>query len=279
MAIDQYAVFGNPISQSKSPIIHQHFAAATGQELEYRAQLVNIDGFEAAADAFFKSDGSESIGRGLNITTPFKDDAYAYANTLSSRARKAGAVNTLALKDDGTIFGDTTDGVGLVRDITENLGWAIMGKKVLVLGAGGAVRGILEPLLALNPDSLTIANRTASKAESLAKGFASLGNIKGSGLEGLNQSFDLIINGTSASLTKQAINLPSEIIAQNSCAYDMAYGSQPSPFMQWAEDLGAQTADGLGMLVGQAAESFRIWRGVLPETGDLIAKLRADLQT
>lgn len=271
--MDQYAVFGNPISQSKSPIIHRHFAAETSQDLEYKAHLVEVGAFEQAADAFFQAGG-----KGLNITTPFKDDAYAYANTLSSRARRAGAVNTLALKEDGSIFGDTTDGVGLIRDITENLNWAITDKKVLVLGAGGAVRGILEPVLALNPMLLTIANRTVSKANSLAKGFSDLGQIQGSGLDELSENFDLVINGTSASLTKQAINLPSEIISSNTSAYDMAYGAEPSAFMNWANSLGAQTADGLGMLVGQAAESFRIWRGVLPDVGELIIELRKDLK-
>ena len=267
--MDQYAVFGNPISQSKSPFIHTEFARQTGQNLEYSAQLVEVGGFDKAADAFFQAGG-----RGLNITTPFKDDAYSYANSLTARARRAGAVNTLSLQKDGRILGDTTDGIGLIRDITENLGWDIGGKTVLILGAGGAVRGVLEPLLAANPQSVTIANRTASKAESLARGFADLGSIKGLGLDELDASFDLIINGTSINLSKEDISLPTGIISANTCVYDMAYSSEPTTFIQWANALGAQTSDGLGMLVCQAAESFRIWRGVLPEVECLIAKLR-----
>lgn len=270
--MDQYAVFGNPISQSKSPWIHRRFAEQTGQSLEYRAQLVDAAGFDAAADEFFQSGG-----KGLNITTPFKDDAYTYANSLTARARRAAAVNTLALQADGSILGDTTDGIGLVRDITENLGWDIDNKKVLVLGAGGAVRGMLEPLLAAKPSSVTIANRTASKALSLAKGFADLGEVQGLGLDQLNQSYDLIINGTSVHLSHESIPLPVEIISADSYAYDMAYGAKPTAFVQWAQNLGAETSDGLGMLVGQAAESFRIWRGVMPETTNLISQLRAEL--
>jgi len=280
--MDQYAVFGNPISQSKSPYIHKQFAMQTSEALEYRSQLVEIGGFNDAADAFFKLSnpqliGSQSIGKGLNITTPFKGDAYSYANKLTARARRAGAVNTLMLQEDGSVLGDTTDGVGLIRDITENLGWVIENKKVLVLGAGGAVRGVLEPLLASNPQSVTIANRTSSKAVSLATGFAGLGNINGLGLDGLGESFDLVINGTSVNLSKENISLPAEIISTKTCAYDMAYGVEPTAFVQWAKSLGAQTSDGLGMLVCQAAESFRIWRGIQPEVGRLIAKMRSDL--
>lgn len=275
--MDQYAVFGNPISQSKSPYIHTQFAAQTSQALEYKSQLVDVDGFNEAADAFFRAGG-----KGLNITTPFKDDAYSYATRLTERARRAGAVNTLALQEDGSILGDTTDGIGLIRDITENLGWNIQAKKVLVLGAGGAVRGVLEPLLAAGPKSVTIANRTASKAESLAKGFSSLAEgsdvvIKGSGLDTLGTAHDLVINGTSVHLSKESVSLPAEIITSNTCAYDMAYGVEPTAFVQWACSQGAQTSDGLGMLVCQAAESFRIWRCVLPEVAILIKGLRAEL--
>ena len=270
--MDQYAVFGNPISQSKSPPIHTEFTRQTSQSLEYSAQLVEVGGFDTAADAFFGAGG-----KGLNITTPFKGDAYSYANTLTARARRAGAVNTLALQEDGSILGDTTDGVGLVRDMTQNLGWSIEDKKVLILGAGGAVRGVLEPLLAANPQSVTIANRTASKAKSLARGFAPLGRTSGRGLDKLNERFDLVINGTSVNLSKESMGLPTEIISAKSCVYDMAYGAEHTAFIQWAESLEAQTSDGLGMLVCQAAESFRIWRGTLPETESLIAELRAEM--
>lgn len=271
--MDQYAVFGNPISQSKSPWIHKQFAQQTGENLEYGSQLVELGEFSTAADDFFEN------GKGLNITTPFKDDAYAYAHNLTARARRAGAVNTLAHQEDGSVLGDTTDGVGLIRDIIENLGWQIKGQKVLILGAGGAVRGVLEPLLETSPNSVTIANRTATKAQSLAKGFAQFGEIKGIGLEDLDERFDLIINGTSVHLCADSINLPASIISANSRAYDMAYGTKPSAFMQWASDQGAMTSDGLGMLVCQAAESFHIWRGVMPETTGLITELRAGLSS
>ena len=271
-SLDRYAVFGNPISQSKSPWIHRHFAEQVGQNLEYGAQLVEVGGFSDAADRFFKAGG-----KGLNITTPFKDDAYAYANTLSARARRAGAVNTLAIQEEAIVLGDTTDGVGLIRDITENLGWNIENSKVLILGAGGAVRGILEPLLGENPESVTVANRTASKAEALAKGFADLGRIRGIGLDQFNESYDLVINGTSVHLSKDSISLPSQIISADTCAYDMAYASEPTAFVQWSGSLGAKTSDGLGMLVCQAAESFQIWRGVLPGVKQLITELRESL--
>ena len=233
---------------------------------------MDVEGFNRAADSFFQSGG-----RGLNITTPFKDDAYAYANSLTPRARRAGAVNTLALQPDGSILGDTTDGVGLIRDITENLGWSIEGKKLLVLGAGGAVRGVLDPLLAAKPESVVVANRTAAKAVSLAKGFAGLGAIKGLGLDELVESFDLVINGTSVHLSKDSIQLPEIIMKNHTCAYDMAYGAEPTAFVLWAQSLCSNTSDGLGMLVYQAAESFRIWRGVSPDVDRLINELRLKL--
>jgi shikimate dehydrogenase len=272
---DKYAVFGNPIAHSKSPDIHRQFAEQTGQDLSYSKQLVAEDGFEAAANEFFASGG-----KGLNITVPFKQDAYAYVARTTPRARRAGAVNTLSLEADGTILGDTTDGVGLVSDIVNNLGWEIRHKRVLVLGAGGAVRGVLEPLLEQQPQHIVIANRTVDKALQLSKGFAEFGYLLGCGFDMLGeQQFDLIINGTSAGLQGELPPLPDSLIDANgtNACYDMLYGAEPTPFIQWAAQRGAQVSDGLGMLVGQAAESFALWRGVRPETAPVIANLRDQL--
>jgi shikimate dehydrogenase len=272
---DKYAVFGNPIAHSKSPDIHRQFAEQTGQALSYEKQLVDPQGFEAAADAFFAGGG-----KGLNITVPFKQDAYAYVARTTPRARRAGAVNTLTLEADGTILGDTTDGIGLVGDIVHNLGWEIRHKKVLILGAGGAVRGVLEPLLEQQPQHVVIANRTVDKALQLAKGFAEFGYLLGCGFDMLGeQQFDLVINGTSASLQGDLPPLPDSLINPDAgtVCYDMLYGAEPTPFMQWAAERGALVSDGLGMLVGQAAESFALWRGVRPKTAPVIADIRAKL--
>ena len=244
---DKYAVFGNPIDHSKSPDIHRQFAEQTGQSLSYEKQLVDPQGFEAAADAFFAGGG-----KGLNITVPFKQDAYAYVARTTPRARRAGAVNTLSKEADGTILGDTTDGVGLVTDIKHNLGWQIRHKKVLILGAGGAVRGVLEPLLEEQPQHIIIANRTVDKALQLAKGFAEFGYLLGCGFDMLDeQQFDVIINGTSASLQGELPPLPECLINTDgsTVCYDMLYGAEPTPFMQWAAERGAKVSDGLGMLV------------------------------
>ena len=271
---DNYAVFGNPIEHSKSPEIHAAFAAQTGEDVSYQKQLVELNGFTEAADTFFAAGG-----KGLNITVPFKQDAYGYAARLSSRARHAGAVNTLTRQEDGTVLGDTTDGVGLIRDMCENLGWEIKAKKVLVLGAGGAVRGILEPLLALLPQHVVIANRSIDKALQLSKGFAEMGYLLGCGFDMLpGQQFDLVINGTSASLSGDLPPLPDELLVGNAKCYDMMYGAEPTVFMAWAKQHGAGgIADGLGMLVEQAAESFHIWRGIQPETKAVISDLRSRL--
>jgi shikimate dehydrogenase len=274
-APDQYGVFGNPIAQSKSPYIHRAFAEQTGEHISYEAELVAPGEFAEAADRFFQAGG-----KGLNITAPFKGDAYAYATQLSPRARRAGAVNTLALQDDGGLLGDTTDGVGLAMDLGEHLNWDLGGKQILILGAGGAARGVLESLLALEPKSLSIGNRTASKAVSLAKGYGDLGNVVGVGLDQLDkytEGFDLIISATSAGLSGEAVELPENLIKRGSQAYDMIYSPVATPFMQWAEALGAEPSDGLGMLVGQAAESFRLWRGVSVDILKVIASLRAEM--
>jgi len=271
---DRYAVFGNPIKQSRSPQIHAAFATHTGQNLSYRAQLVELGGFAAAARIFF--DGG---GKGLNITVPFKLDAFSFADELSGRARRAGAVNTLAVQSDGSIYGDNTDGVGLARDIDQNLTWEISGRRLLVIGAGGAVRGILEPLLRHHPKLLVIANRTLDKAQGLVREFADLGALRACSFEALaGNQFDLVINGTSAGLQNAMPPLPENMLAEGCCCYDLTYGAQPTPFMRWAASEAAwAVADGLGMLVEQAAESFCIWRGVRPPTRPVIDMLRAVL--
>ncbi|MFT5037524.1 MAG: shikimate dehydrogenase [Porticoccaceae bacterium] len=268
---DKYAVFGNPIAHSRSPMIHQMFAQQTGQSMEYVSQLVEVHDFAIAADDFFGNGG-----KGLNVTVPFKQDAFDYAAKKTERAALAGAVNTLMQQSDGTLLGDNTDGVGLVGDITNRLAWTIKAKRVLVLGAGGAVRGILEPLLAQQPQHVVIANRTLSKALELSKDFAELGYLLGCSLDMLNgQEFDLIINGTSASLHGTPLSLPQSLLgAEGVFCYDMMYGSAPTPFVQWALSGGATASDGLGMLVGQAAESFYLWRGVQPNTAEVVKVLR-----
>lgn len=267
---DLYAVFGNPIAQSKSPDIHTAFAQSTGEDLRYEKRLAEVGEFIPAAKEFFALGG-----KGLNITAPFKLDAFSLAEELSERAENAGAVNTLLLKE-GKVYGDTTDGFGLVYDITENLGWLLTNKKVLMLGAGGAVRGVLQPILEKNPASLILANRTASKAEDLAAQFSRYGNIQGCGFTDIeNSPFDIIINGTSASITGELPPLPDNIIDQNTFAYDLTYGAKPTVFMDWAKKNNAgKIADGLGMLVCQAAESFYVWRGVRPETKSVIEQIR-----
>lgn len=272
--IDQYAVFGNPIKHSKSPQIHAAFAEQTGQALHYRAHKVEVGRFADAAAQFFQNGG-----KGLNITVPFKLDAFEFADELSGRARRAGAVNTLALGDDQRIYGDNTDGVGMVRDIKDNLGWEIHDRRILILGAGGAVRGILGPLLKQTPTQVTVANRTPEKAQALAEMFAEKGEVEGGGFDALaGRQFDLIINGTSASMSGDLPPLPSQLLSNDGCAYDMMYGAEPTPFMRWAA---AETAwavsDGLGMLVEQAAESFCIWRGVRPDTKPVIDMIRQSL--
>jgi shikimate dehydrogenase len=271
---DRYAVFGNPIKHSRSPQIHSAFAAQTGQQLSYRTQLVELGHFAEAAQAFFAGGG-----KGLNITVPFKLDAFAFATELSGRARRAGAVNTLAAQADGGIYGDNTDGVGLVRDIEQNLAWEIAGKRLLILGAGGAVRGILEPLLKRHPALVVIANRSVDKAQQLAREFADLGEVRACSYEALvGNRYDLLINGTSTGLHGDMLELPNDILDAGCCCYDLTYGAEPTPFMRWAASEAAwAVADGLGMLVEQAAEAFCIWRGVRPATRPVIDMLRASL--
>ena len=270
---DLYAVFGNPINQSKSPGIHRQFAEQTGQDMHYTKQLVGLDEFEQTAQAFF-----EQGGKGLNITVPFKINAFQFAQKLTARAERAGAVNTLARLSDGTILGDNTDGIGMIHDM-HNLGWEIKGKRVLILGAGGAVRGILQPLLEEQPAQVVIANRTYSKAEELAMHFHDMGDVQAKTFEQLkDERFDIVINGTSASLQGELPPLPDSLLAENACCYDMMYGAEPTIFLRWAKDYGAtQLADGLGMLIGQAAEAFYLWRQIRPEVVPVITAMRRQM--
>lgn len=273
--IDRYAVFGHPIGHSKSPRIHQLFAEQTGQAIAYVAQDVPADTFVAAADAFF-ADG----GKGLNCTVPLKELAWQYADRLTERARLAKAVNTLARQTDGSIIGDNTDGIGLVNDLTINHGIELTGKRILILGAGGASRGIAGPLLECRPAQVTIANRTVSKAETMAAEFAGLGAVGSSGYQELaGQQFDVILNATSASLSAQLPPLPNNLLAEQGCCYDLAYGIQPTAFVAWGiAQHAAKSLDGLGMLVEQAAEAFFIWRGVRPLTATVIDLLNGERQ-
>lgn len=270
--MDRYAVFGNPIAHSKSPQIHRLFAEQTRQALGYEALLVPLDDFPSFARQFFEN------GLGANVTVPFKEQAFRLADQLTERARRAGAVNTLKKLEDGTLLGDNTDGIGLVRDLFDNAGVVLQGKRILLLGAGGAVRGVLEPLLAQRPSALVIANRTLAKAEQLAHEFAELGSVRANAFEQLEGPFDLIINGTSASLGGELPPLAERVISPDATfCYDMMYGAAPTPFCQWAAALGATTRDGLGMLVEQAAAAFELWRGVRPESAQVLSELRRQL--
>ncbi len=271
---DRYAVMGNPINHSKSPQIHTAFALETGQKIEYTAIHVDVGGF-AQAVSHFQAHG----GKGLNVTVPFKLDAWKLADSLTERAKRAGAVNTLILGKDGEISGDNTDGIGLVNDIIEHLGWIITHKKVLILGAGGASRGVVGPILDKKPQALYIANRTASKAHELVNLFSDvkdIESIRGGGYDSLiGQTFDLVINATAASLQGEVPPLPDDLLMAEACCYDMMYAAQPTAFMLWAKAHdAAQISDGLGMLVGQAAESFHIWRGIRPSVSPVIESIK-----
>ncbi|MGO2510399.1 shikimate dehydrogenase [Marinomonas polaris] len=267
--MDQYAVVGNPIAHSKSPSIHAHFATLTNQALVYSTLLGDEVEFENQVRDFFEKDG-----KGLNITVPFKERAYAMCDILSQRAKQAGAVNTLLMGKNGDLFGDNTDGIGMVRDIIHNHGQSLTDKRILLLGAGGAVRGVLEPVLAENPESVTIANRTVEKAQLLADQFDCLA----SSFEALEGPFDIIINGTSASLSGSLPPLKDELINADTWCYDMMYGKERTVFLQWAHERGADGADGLGMLVGQAAEAFYLWRQIRPETASLVDAMREQME-
>jgi len=271
---DLYAVIGNPIAQSKSPFIHMRFAEAAGQDMVYRALEAPPDGFVARVDAFRREGG-----RGLNVTTPFKLDAFAYATDYSDRARFAGAVNALKFAD-GCVFAENFDGIGLVTDIEQNLVFPIRQRRVLMLGAGGAARGAIEPLLGAKPAALVIANRTRSAAAALVEQFASFGQVEYAGSSELEQfpPFDLVINATSASLRGELPAIQASAFAPGALAYEMVYGRGLTPFLQVAHSAGAaRLADGVGMLVEQAAEAFAWWRGVRPDTRPVIASLSKPL--
>jgi shikimate dehydrogenase len=269
---DKYAVIGNPIAHSKSPLIHAAFARQTGADLSYTAILAQEDAFEAEV-LRFRGAG----GLGLNVTLPFKHRAFALAQEPSDRAAQALAVNTLAFRE-GIIFGDNTDGVGLVRDLRANLGCALRGRRILLMGAGGAAYGVCGALLEEHPVALVVANRTVDKARTLCEHFSSTtgraGVLAASSYEGLaGREFDLVVNATSAGLENAMPALPRGVFAQGALGYEMLYG-RSTPFLEFAQREGAQVADGLGMLVEQAAESFYVWRGVRPETAPVIALLR-----
>ncbi|MEP1217472.1 MAG: shikimate dehydrogenase [Marinobacter sp.] len=275
MKNDLYAVVGNPISHSKSPRIHSLFASQTGEKLEYTAIQAPHDGFADTVTGFFRRGG-----QGLNVTVPFKEQAWNLADRRTERAELAGAANTLYQDSNGLLTADNTDGKGLVMDLTENHCITLAGLRILVLGAGGAVRGVLGPLLTEKPSALVIANRTVAKAEGLVTMFEPLGEqtlLEACGFEQPSEPFDLIINGTSASLQGDLPPISANVIGAGTVVYDMMYSLQTTTFNQWALDHGATLVfDGLGMLVEQAAESFRIWRGVRPETRPVIDELRTD---
>ncbi len=267
---DEYGVFGHPVNHSLSPFIHGLFARATQQHMSYRPFDVTPQEFSARVAEFFAQGG-----RGLNVTLPHKIAAVEVAGELTARAAHAAAVNTLAIKGDG-ILGDNTDGAGLVRDLCDNLGMVITNRRILVIGAGGATRGVLAPLLGLSPQLVVIANRTAERAEALAAAFSDLGSTQGVGFEYIEpQPFDLVINATSASLSGEIPPLPDGVIGAQTVCYDLAYGKSATAFVEWARGQGcAKALQGLGMLVEQAAESFRLWRGVRPATGAVLEVLK-----
>ena len=269
MAADQYVVIGNPIAHSKSPEIHAQFAAQTGQDMQYERLLAPLDGFAASVQQFLAAGG-----RGANVTLPFKLEAFALATELTPRAQAAGAVNTLKF-DGRRIVGDNTDGVGLVADILRNAGFAIRGKRVLLVGAGGAARGAILPLLQAQPSELMIANRTVEKALDLAWQFQAEGPVTASDFTELDGRYELIINATSASLNAAMPPIAPGLFGKTTLAYDMMYASEPTVFMQFARQQGSSARDGLGMLVEQAAEAFHLWRGVRPDTAAVFARLRA----
>ena len=274
---DKYAVIGCPIGHSKSPLIHRLFAEQTHQEMIYEAILVDP---EESSFHWAISDLKNQGYKGINITVPYKLDAFEYADSLTERAQTAHAVNTFDFKPDDTTAGDNTDGIGLINDIEINGACSFDNKKVLILGAGGAVQGILEPLLAKLPGLVHIANRTAKRAQVLGERFQTSVPITASGWEDIPiQTFDIIINGTSASLEGKLPPISCEVIAADSLVYDMMYGAKPTVFMDWAKQAqpNCQTMDGLGMLIGQAAEAFYIWRGVRPETASVIKEVRATI--
>lgn len=279
---DRYAVVGHPVQHSRSPFIHAAFAAATGQALHYGRLESPLDGFDATVRAFAASttgdDGVPGPACGCNVTVPFKFLAHGMARRRSARAELAEAVNTLRFDADGW-YGDNTDGAGLVRDITHNAGVPIAGRRVLMLGAGGAAAGALGPLLEARPAAIRLVNRTEAKAEALAARHAALAEASGvvltsAGLDVGDTGFDLVVNASASSLQGAAVPLCGEVLRPGALALDMMYGPAASPFLRWAADHGAAGRDGLGMLVEQAAEAFAVWRGLRPDTAEVLAALR-----
>jgi shikimate dehydrogenase len=272
---DRYCVIGNPIAHSRSPDIHPRFGAQAGHDIVYERCLAPVDGFAATVQ------GLVAAGyKGANVTVPFKVQAFELATRLSDRARAAGAVNTLAFRD-GEIYGDNTDGPGMVADIVRNAGVSLAGKRVLLLGAGGAVRGVVLPILLEHPGSIVIANRTRATADALVAHFAGHverpGQLSACNFEDIAAPFDVVINGTSASMSGTLPPVPAAAFSPGTLAFDMMYGNKPSPFMEFAAAHGATVRDGLGMLVEQAAEAFAVWRGVRPETAAILEEMRTKL--
>lgn len=269
--MDHYAVFGNPIQHSLSPFIHQLFAAQTQQELIYTKVLVPLTDF-AKDLMYFQSQG----GRGLSVTSPFKQEAFQLMDSVTERAALAKAVNTICIHPDGSRLGDNTDGIGLIYDLINGHKLDIQRKKILILGAGGAVRGILAPLLSHSPEHITVANRTLETANQLIKEFAALGSLSACSLSNIDRtSFDIIINSISAGAQGEALILPTYFIHEKTFCYDLVYSKHDTPFLRWAKKAGVtRLTDGLGMLVEQAAEAFYLWRGVKPNTSQIIQQLR-----
>jgi len=277
MSPDRYAVIGNPVAHSRSPAIHAAFAQETGQAVAYERLWCPMDGFEAVVRAF-AADG----GRGCNVTVPFKFEAPALAARCSERARRAGAANVLLFDAGGGWFADNTDGVGLVRDIEVNAGVALEGRRMLLVGAGGAGAGVLGPLLERRPALVVVANRTADKARALVASHAAWARQHGVALDAVplgqpGSRYDIVLNASATSLQGQASPVPAGVLAPGALAVDLMYGPAAEPFLAWARDAGASGRDGLGMLVEQAAEAFFIWRGVRPATAPVLQRLRDDI--
>ncbi len=269
---ERYAVFGNPIAHSKSPEIHSAFAASLAQTIDYQKALAPLDDFAGAIRAFIAAGG-----KGANVTAPFKLEAIALATQKSENARRAGAANALKFEGD-EIFAENFDGVGLVTDLQKNLGCALKGKRVLLLGAGGAARGAVLPILDEQPDVLVIANRTLTKGLALAEQFFGYGNVEAAAPEGLRDAFDVVINSTSASLEGVCPEFAPKVLSANTLAYEMVYGKGLTPFLNMAQAHGVRSvADGVGMLVEQAAHAYHWWRGVRPETAQVISKMKVPL--
>lgn len=273
---DSYAVIGNPVAHSKSPLIHAEFARQSGQDISYTTILAPLDGFRTEVLKF-----RDAGGKGLNVTVPFKHEAWNLVDVHAGYALDANAVNTIKFIDE-RIVGYNTDGIGLVRDIQDNLKYPIQGKRVLLMGAGGATYGVMRPLLSERPDTLVVANRTLDKAVSLVAHFQKFGNfaLRGIAAQHYQQlsgaQFDLVVNATSAGLSDEMPPLPDDIFAADALAYEMVYGKM-TPFLRFAQKRGARIADGSGMLVEQAAESFFIWRGIRPQSAPVIARLRSEV--